>query len=98
MTEYRQEAAAKAAATARQGRTTTTVTPPSTSAEIPAFMGLAQRYGMADMRLGPDPVNHDVQSVEQEYQAYVSAAPSPVATNIIKFWEVRIVYSLYIEM
>jgi hypothetical protein len=55
---------------------------------IPAYGGLAERYGLEDMSFQDDAYKRD-QSVEQEYQGYVTAVLSPMSINILKFWEVR---------
>ena len=55
--------------------------------ERPQYMSLAEQYGLEDMDDGnPD---ENTQTVEQEYQAYVTALPSPKSVDILKFWEVR---------
>jgi hypothetical protein len=58
---------------------------PSTSA-VPAYMSLAAQYGITDMEIG----NPDIcdQTVEQEYQVYITAPLSPNTIDILKFWEV----------
>jgi hypothetical protein len=58
---------------------------PSTSA-VPAYMLLVAQYGIADMEIG-NPDIHD-QTVEQEYQVYITAPLSPNTIDILKFWEV----------
>jgi hypothetical protein len=58
---------------------------PSTSA-VPAYMSLAAQYGITDMEIG-NPGIPD-QTVEQEYQAYITAPLSPNTMDILKFWEV----------
>jgi hypothetical protein len=64
--------------------TTTGPTPP---AAIPAYMSLAAQYGLSDMDFQS---SEDVQgqTVEQEYQSYVTAALSKPGTDMLKFWEV----------
>jgi hypothetical protein len=53
----------------------------------PAFASLAQQYGLPeDMHLDSDSIEQ--QTVEQEFQSYVTSQISPPATDIIKFWEV----------
>ena len=51
------------------------------------YMSLAEAYGLKDMQIG---VSGDVegQTMEQEFQAYVTAALSKPGTNSLKFWEV----------
>jgi hypothetical protein len=50
-------------------------------------MSLAEVYGLKDMQIG---ASDDVegQTVEQEFQAYVTAALSKPGADILKFWEV----------
>ena len=62
-------------------------TPPRTAA-LPGYMSLAKHYGLTDMALGGSRRNE--QSLSQEYQAYVTAALSPIEVDILKFWEVSI--------
>jgi hypothetical protein len=53
---------------------------------LPSY-ALAAEYGLDDddMDIGNPGANE--QTVEQEYQAYITAPLSPKTTNIIKFWE-----------
>jgi hypothetical protein len=57
-------------------------------ANAPAFMTLAAQYGLDedDMSIG-DLNNGSKQTVEQEYQAYITAPISKPNTDILKFWE-----------
>jgi hypothetical protein len=50
-------------------------------------MPLAAQYGLSDMEFES---SEDVQgqTMEQEYQSYVTAAPSKAGTDMLKFWEV----------
>lgn len=51
-------------------------------------MTLAHRYGIADeMEIGES--SKTTQSIEQEYQAYITSPLSPKNVDILKFWEVR---------
>jgi hypothetical protein len=54
--------------------------------DAPAFMSLAERYGLYDMGFA-NAEDTEEQTVEQEYQAYVTAPLSQKGTNILKFWE-----------
>lgn len=54
--------------------------------DAPAFMSLAERYGLPGMGFANDE-DTDEQTVEQEYQAYVTAPLSRKGTNILKYWE-----------
>jgi len=83
MTQYRQDVTAQNAA-AGQTRVATAVPPPS----APAYMSLAEKYGMTDMHIGGASGAAE-QTIEQEYQAYITAPLSSSATDILKFWEVR---------
>jgi hypothetical protein len=58
---------------------------PSTD-EMPAYMTLGAQYGIADEM--DITVNSGQQTIEQEYQAYITAVTSPKTTNILGFWEV----------
>ena len=51
------------------------------------YMSLAEAYGLKDMQIG---VLGDIegQMVEQEFQAYITAALSKPGTDSLKFWEV----------
>jgi hypothetical protein len=56
-------------------------------AKLPTFMSLAAKYGLDDdMNIGNSGTNE--QTVEQEYQAYITSPLSASASDIIKFWEV----------
>jgi len=54
--------------------------------DAPPFMSLAERYGLCDMGFA-NAEDTDEQTVEQEYQAYVTAPLSRKGTNILKHWE-----------
>jgi hypothetical protein len=65
---------------------------PSSGANLPSY-SLAAKYGLSDdMDVGDPGANE--QTVEQEYQAYITAPLSPRTTDIIKFWEVSNATSL----
>jgi len=84
MTEYR----ARATAIESDRRL---VGPPSSLAleEPPAFMSLAKQYGLTDEDFdASEPDDHGVQTIEQEYQAYITAPICAKGTPIIKWWEV----------
>jgi len=52
---------------------------------------LDQQYGLEDMyEPEADQAN---QTIEQEYQSYVTGVLSKPGTNMIKYWDVRIQYS-----
>ena len=65
----------------------TNVTNPIRSTGTLGYMSLAEAYGLKDMQIG---ASDDIegQSVEQEFQAYVTTALSKPGTDILKFWEV----------
>jgi len=50
-------------------------------------MSLAKQYGLDDMELGASE-DVETQTVEQEYQAYITALISIPGTDMLKFWEV----------
>ena len=53
---------------------------------VPRYMSLAREYNLPDMTIGgPDPQE---QTIEQEYQAYITARLSPQNVSILVFWEV----------
>lgn len=57
--------------------------------EPPAFMSLAEQYGLTDEDLdASEPDDHGVQTIEQEYQAYITAPLCAKGTPIIRWWEV----------
>jgi hypothetical protein len=59
--------------------------PPGSRANLPSY-SLAAKYGLSDdMDIGNPGVNE--QTVEQEYQAYITAPLSGAKVDIIKFWE-----------
>ena len=53
----------------------------------PAYMHMAQKYGLADMQLGASR-DHDAQTLEQEYQSYITAPLSFEGTDTLRFLEV----------
>jgi hypothetical protein len=50
-------------------------------------MSLAAQYGLSDMDFQSSE-DAQGQTVEQEYQSYVTAALSKPGTDMLKFWEV----------
>jgi hypothetical protein len=55
--------------------------------ETPTYMLLAAQYGLSDdMDIG-NPAGNEP-SIDQEYQAYVTAQCPPQAVDLLKFWEV----------
>ena len=78
MAKYRERIKARAPAAA-----TVTIEP----TVAPAYMHLARKYGLADMRLGVS-WDQDAQTLEQEYQSYITAPLSPEGTDSLRFWEV----------
>jgi hypothetical protein len=56
------------------------------SSRVPA-MGLADKYGLRGMSI-KDPSDSQTQTIEQEYQGYITA-PLSDTTDLLKFWEVR---------
>lgn len=57
--------------------------------DVPAYMSLAAQYDLEDdMTIGASGGAQE-QSIEQEYQAYITAPLSTQKTDILKFWEVR---------
>ena len=65
--------------------------------ETPAYMTLAAQYGLTDDDM--EIVNTTPeQTVEQEFQAYVTALLSPNNIDILKFWEVSSRLDIYIPI
>jgi hypothetical protein len=59
------------------------------SNQAPQYRSLAERYGLgAEMNFASPESRHD-QTIEQEYQSFVTAPLSAAGTNTLKFWEVR---------
>ena len=87
MLKYREQVKERAGDTAILPATTSTTRPTA----IPAYASLAEQYGLEDMQFGPAEDDRG-QTVEQEYQAYVTAALSKPGTDMLKFWEVRRFY------
>lgn len=58
--------------------------PAGTTEDLPKYMSLARKYGMADMEIGQS--SKTAQTIEQEYQAYITA-PLSRNVDILKFWE-----------
>jgi hypothetical protein len=83
MVKYRQDATTET--TARSS------SQPRAAAAAPlrtlTYTRLADKYGMSDMRI-TDPSSLQMQTIEQEFQAYITAQLSVEGTNMIKFWEV----------
>jgi len=59
--------------------------PPSPHANLPSY-NLAAKYGLSDDMDVGDPGATE-QTVEQEYQAYITAPLSQKHMDIVKFWE-----------
>jgi hypothetical protein len=81
----------------RQNVTTAAETDELASSSVdpgPAYMSLAEQYGLSDdMEIG-DPGSRCQATIEQEYQSYITAPLSPQSTDILKFWEVSYIGSL----
>jgi hypothetical protein len=56
--------------------------------ESPAYMTLDAQYGLVDDDLAIGGATTQEQTVEQEFQAYVTAPLSSPNIDILKFWEV----------
>lgn len=84
MTEYREHAKV------RNGTAGTTSAAPDPRPNQPlAFQSLAQRYGLGTDMNFASPNSSDDQSINQEYQSFITAPLSTQGTNTLKFWEVR---------
>ncbi|KIM78715.1 hypothetical protein PILCRDRAFT_56284, partial [Piloderma croceum F 1598] len=84
--EYRERVRAKAAA---PGVSTSTSAGHNLvqSHQTSALDSLMQHYGLVDEMDIANRENHDEQTLEQEYQSYITAPLSPRGTNTLKFWE-----------
>jgi hypothetical protein len=58
------------------------------SRDLPVYMTLDAQYGLMEDDLEIGSSTTPEQTVEQEYQAYVTASLSPKKVDILKFWEV----------
>jgi hypothetical protein len=56
--------------------------------EMPAYMSLAVQYGITDDDMDIGHFSAQEQTIEQEFQSYITAPLSPKNIDIIKFWEV----------
>lgn len=54
----------------------------------PGYMSLAEQYGLSDDMAIGDSGSSCQATIEQEYQAYITAPLSPQSMDILKFWEV----------
>jgi|SRR5882762_11454082 len=68
---------------------------PVESTVAPAYTHLAQKYGLTDMQLGASR-DAKAQTLEQEYQSYVTTLLSGEGTDMLKLWEVcNLLFSRY---
>ena len=90
MLEYREMAKQKAL----EGQSAPTVAVPGVgTGKTPSYMSLAQQYGYDDDDMEFGGPSDAEQTVEQEYQAYITAPLSAKYTDILKYWEVSNVIS-----
>jgi hypothetical protein len=54
----------------------------------PAYMSLAERYGLSEDMFLAGGDNSEEQTIEQEYQAYATAPVTASNVDMIKYWEV----------
>lgn len=59
---------------------------PAAGGNVPAYMSLSEQYGLVDDDMDIAS-SVDEQTVEQEYQAYITAPLSPKTIDMVKFWE-----------
>jgi hypothetical protein len=83
MTEYREDAEKKNPSTNDEGPLI-----PAASRRLEAYMTLAAQYGLDDDMTIGNPGKYQ-QSVEEEYQAYITAPTLSGKVDPLKFWEVR---------
>jgi hypothetical protein len=81
MLEYRERAGA-------EGQSASTTAAGPAVGTTPGYMSLRQQYGYDDDDMDFGGSNDTEQTVEQEYQAYVTAPLSAKHTDILKYWEV----------
>ena len=61
----------------------------SSAGDVPAYMSLVAQYNLEDdMTIGVSGGAQE-QSIEQEYQVYITTPLSLQMTDILKFWEVH---------
>lgn len=84
MSRYRKNSTKKTTGFRSQLPRTVATLRPLAPPKVPT---LAAKFGLSDMAIA-NPHDPQTQSIEQEYQAYVTA--NPCSTDIMKFWEVRI--------
>ena len=79
---------------ALEGQSAPTVAVPGVgTGKTPSYMSLAQQYSYDDDDMEFGGPSDAEQTVEQEYQAYVTAPLSTKYTDILKYWEVSNVNS-----
>jgi hypothetical protein len=61
--------------------------------EAAKYLAIAAKYGIDDMEIGESMGNE--QTIEQEYQAYITAPLASKAINILKFWEVGNLFMIF---
>ena len=62
--------------------------PDGGSNRVPAYYSLTEQYGLGASMQFISQESHNIQTVEQEYQSYITAPRSGPGTNTVKFWEV----------
>jgi len=60
------------------------------------FDALIIEYGLGDIMEVDSDLTQEEQTLDQEYNAYITAALSPRETDILKFWEVSINFVAFI--
>jgi hypothetical protein len=68
--------------------------PPTRDQPPRPFTKLASRYGLPNMEIRRS--NSGIQTVDQEFSAYVTGNPSPEHTDPLSFWEVSTCYIILI--
>src|SRR6266404_552922 len=97
MYEYRRRhSSASAPPIPFQGTTPTTPQKPSQPAKSSGLAGVIAHFDLDDNVFGDilgtseEPLHEG--TVEEEYKKYVTTPPSPRNTNILHFWEVRVLF------
>ena len=83
MTKYREDARKKNPSTNDEGPPI-----PAASRREEAYMTLAAQYGLDDDMIIGNPAQYQ-QSVEEEYQAYITTPTLSGNVDPLKFWEVH---------
>ena len=59
---------------------------PLNAGDVPMYMSLVEQYGLDDLTIG-EPGGQE-QTIDQEYQGYITAPLTLKSVSALKFWEV----------